>query len=46
MWACQDGTSEKIMVGTTALGGMRSMVEVPFNADFITICSPLTTPRQ
>jgi hypothetical protein len=36
----------KIMAGSAALGGMRSVVEAHPHTDFITISSPSTAPRQ
>ena len=42
----KDGNSMKIMVGSAALGGMRSVAETHLHADFITISSPSTAPRQ
>jgi hypothetical protein len=42
----KDGSSMKIMAGSTALGGMRSVVEAHLHAaGFITIGSPSTAPR-
>jgi hypothetical protein len=35
----------KIMAGSTALGGMRSVVEAHLHAGFIAIGSPSTAPR-
>jgi hypothetical protein len=36
----------KIMAGSAALGGMRGVVETHLHADFITISSQSTAPRQ
>jgi hypothetical protein len=41
----KDGSSMKIMAGSTALGGMRSVVEALLHAGFNTIGSPATAPR-